>query len=55
MSLLPNAHPVIAKMDEGQRTTLQARLREILPPPDAAGRWSYAARANAIAGRVPAG
>jgi SAM-dependent methyltransferase len=53
MSLQPIARPIIARMDEAERAALQARLREVLPAPDAQGRWSYGARANAITGRVP--
>jgi len=33
---------------------LNTRMRELLPA-DAAGRITYAARANAVKGRVPAG
>jgi len=53
MALQPIARPIIARMTEAERTALQARLRDFLPAPDAQGRWSYGAHANAITGRVP--
>lgn len=45
--------PIIAAMPAGDAEQLKARVRERLPA-DAAGRITYAARANAVKGRVPA-
>jgi len=46
--------PALAAMTAGEHATLQARMRELLAP-DADGRITCAARANAIKGRVPQG
>jgi hypothetical protein len=42
----------VAKLSAGDVELLKARLRARLPP-DSLGRITYAARANAIKGRVP--
>jgi ubiquinone/menaquinone biosynthesis C-methylase UbiE len=44
--------PIVAAMASGDAEQLKARVRARLPP-DEAGRITYAARANAITGRVP--
>jgi hypothetical protein len=48
-----STRPAIAALTAGDRETLRARLRARLPA-DARGPITYAARANAIQGRVPA-
>jgi hypothetical protein len=48
----PSVGPTIAAMPLGDAETLKARVQARLPP-DAAGRISYAGRANAIKGRKP--
>lgn len=48
----PSLSSVITTMASGEVERLQTRLRARLPP-DAAGRITYAGRANAIKGRVP--
>jgi len=48
----PRLAPLFAQMPQDVRARLEARMRERLPP-DAAGRITYAARANAIRGRRP--
>lgn len=49
--LTPSVGPVVKAMSAGDVETLKARLRERLPP-DAQGRITYSARANAVKGRV---
>lgn len=48
----PSVGPQLAALPPAARAQLQERLRAGLPP-DAAGRISYGARANAVRGRVP--
>jgi SAM-dependent methyltransferase len=48
----PSVGPHLAAMASGEVALLKARLRARLPP-DAAGRVTYGARANAVKGRVP--
>jgi ubiquinone/menaquinone biosynthesis C-methylase UbiE len=45
--------PTVAAMTPGDAELLKTRVRARLPPADAAGRITCAARANAIKGRVP--
>ena len=49
----PNIGPIIAAMPPGDAEQLKARVRARLPADDA-GHITYAARANAVKGRVPA-
>jgi hypothetical protein len=44
--------PTVAAMASGEAERLKTRVRARLPA-DAAGRITYAARANAVKGRVP--
>jgi SAM-dependent methyltransferase len=44
--------PIVAAMSLGDRELLRTRVRANLPP-DSAGRVTYAARANAVKGRLP--
>jgi SAM-dependent methyltransferase len=53
LALTPPVVPTLAAMTAGDIDRLKARLRDRLPG-DAAGRVTYAARANAVKGRVPA-
>ena len=48
----PSVHAGLTAMAAGDIAALQARMRERLPA-DSAGRITYAARANAVKGRVP--
>ncbi len=48
----PSVGPKLTVMSPENTARLQARMRACLPP-DAEGRITYAARANAIKGRVP--
>jgi SAM-dependent methyltransferase len=48
----PSVAALLAAMSPEQVAHLQAHMRALLPP-DAAGRITYGARANAIKGRVP--
>jgi SAM-dependent methyltransferase len=48
----PSVRPHLAVTPSEELALLKARLRARLPP-DAAGRISYSARANAVKGRVP--
>ena len=48
----PSTGATVAKMAPAEVETLKARVRERLPA-DAAGRITYAARANAVKSRVP--
>jgi ubiquinone/menaquinone biosynthesis C-methylase UbiE len=50
--MAPSVGPTVAAMAPGDAERLKARVRARLSP-DAAGRITYAARANAIKGRVP--
>jgi ubiquinone/menaquinone biosynthesis C-methylase UbiE len=48
----PNIGPIVAALAPGDAERLKAGVRARLPA-DAAGRITYAARANAVKGRVP--
>jgi SAM-dependent methyltransferase len=48
----PSVGPQLAAMSAEQVSALKGRMRALLPT-DAAGRIAYAARANAVKGRVP--
>jgi hypothetical protein len=48
----PSVGPQLAAMASEELAHLQARMRARLPP-DASGRITYSARANAVKGRVP--
>jgi SAM-dependent methyltransferase len=53
LALTPPVVPTLAAMTEGDIDRLKSRVRDRLPG-DAAGRVTYAARANAVTGRMPA-
>lgn len=48
----PSMGALIAKLPPAELAQLQARLRDSLPPADAAGRITCSARAHAVQGRV---
>jgi hypothetical protein len=48
----PSVGPQLAAMASEDLARLRARMRSLLPP-DADGRITYSARANAVKGRVP--
>ena len=49
----PSVRAGLTAMPARDVAVLQARMRERLPPADSGGRVTYAARANAVKGRVP--
>ena len=51
IAMLSSVRTIIAKMSPNEVATLNARVRERLPP-DSAGRITYSAHANAIKGRL---
>lgn len=49
----PSVGRQLAALPSGEIASFRARLRDRLPPADAAGRITASARANAVRGRVP--